>query len=91
MRLRFSAQAKADLLDIHSWIVASRPAAAREVVSRIRQTATLLAGFPGIGRTGRVEGTREFGVTGLPYTIVYLEAERSLDIVTIIHQARDYP
>ena len=45
-----------------------------------------------LGRKGKVEGTREFSVTGLPYLIVYAIASKmEVDIVTIIHTRRMYP
>lgn len=45
-----------------------------------------------MGRTGQVEDTREFSVTGLPYIIVYaLASATELDILTVVHERRRYP
>ena len=91
-KLRFTPQARDDLRAIKDWIAADNPRAAIGVASRIRQTALLFAQFPRMGRKGRLEGTREFGVTGLPYTIVYVEAaDGDIDVLTIVHQSRQFP
>lgn len=48
--------------------------------------------FPSLGRKGRVEGTHEFSVVGLPYVIVYrIASETDLDVLTILHTSRMYP
>lgn len=61
-------------------------------MARIRQTALILEQFPLLGYEGRVAGTREFKVTGLPYIIIYSVVTRShLDILTVVHTSRDYP
>lgn len=76
---------------IQAWIAVDNPTAARDVATRIRQTALLLSQFPKIGRKGRVPDTREFAVTGLPYTIVFREESDHLIVLTILHQSRRYP
>lgn len=91
MKPKFTPEARADLAAILTWIAADNPTAAREVVTRIRQTALLLSQFPKVGRKGRVLDTREFAVPGLPYTIVFREVGNELIVLTILHQSRRYP
>ena len=92
MNINFTPQAFDDLRIIHRWIAEERPRAADDVLSRIRQTAMMFGQFPLLGRRGRVADTREFAVTGLPYTIVYrIASETEIDILTIVHQRRRYP
>lgn len=92
MKVSFTPQARRDLPSIRDWIAEYDDRAADRVLSRIRQTAMLLGQFPMIGRTGSVEDTREFSVTGLPYLIVYQVAPKDeLDILTIIHTRQKYP
>lgn len=44
-----------------------------------------------MGRIGKTPNTREFPVTGLPYTIVYRVKDDALDVVTVVHQNRNFP
>lgn len=58
----------------------------------IVQTAMMFGQFPLLGRTGQVDGTREFSVVGLPYLIVYaLAADSDVDVLTVLHTRRRYP
>ncbi|MFB9951027.1 type II toxin-antitoxin system RelE/ParE family toxin [Rhizobium puerariae] len=92
MNVSFTPQAIADLLEIHTHIAQFDQNAADRVLSRIRQVIEIFENFPLLGREGSVEDTREFAISGLPYTIVYRIASPSdLDILTIIHQRKLYP
>jgi toxin ParE1/3/4 len=92
LRVNFTPQARDDLIAIKAWIAEHDERAADRVLSRIQQTASMFGQFPMLGRTGIVEGTREFSVTGLPYLIVYsVASETDVDIVTIVHTCRLYP
>jgi plasmid stabilization system protein ParE len=91
MKVILEAAAYADLERIHAWIAADRPNAARSVVERILDAAERLGSFPEIGRLGRVTGTREWVVRGLPYIIVY-RVDRDLGAVVVhavFHGAQD--
>ncbi len=44
-----------------------------------------------MGRPGRIAGTREFVVSGLPYIIVYQVSEQWIDILTVFHTAQSGP
>jgi toxin ParE1/3/4 len=71
VRLRFTAEAREHIAAIYSYIRDRNPAAATQVVARIRLATERLAEFPRMGHTGRVAGTHEWVVRGLPYIIVY--------------------
>jgi len=50
----------------------------------------MLRCFPEVGRTGRVLGTREWVVRGLPYIIVYeVMPEETLIVLGVFHGAQD--
>lgn len=92
MNIRFTPEAYSDLRAIHVYIRSHNERAADTVISRIRQTVLMFERFPFLGREGRTEGTREFAIPGLPYTIIYaLQSETDLDILTIVHQRLKYP
>jgi toxin ParE1/3/4 len=71
MMLRFTAEAREHIAEIYSYIRDRSPAAATQVIAQIRLAADRLTEFPRIGRAGRIAGTHEWVVRGLPYIIVY--------------------
>jgi toxin ParE1/3/4 len=83
--------ALADLQGISAWIAKDNPSAARTVVARIFDAIGRLGEFPGLGHRGKVAGTREWVVRGLPYIVVYeIDATHDeLRIVAVFHGARD--
>ena len=92
LNLNYTLQAVADLEQIQAHIAVDNPAVADLVVARILQSIAVLENFPLIGRQGRVEGTREWSITGLPYVAIYaISAETDLDILTIVHTRRQWP
>lgn len=92
MNVSFTPQARDDLAAIRDWIAQDDDRAADRVIARIVQTAMMFGQFPMLGRAGRVEGTREFSVVGLPYVIVYaIASETDVDVLTVVHARRRYP
>jgi toxin ParE1/3/4 len=94
-RLVWSDRARRDFRDIVSYIAARNPQAAARVAGRIEQVATSLAQAP-IGRRGRVAGTYEKILPGLPYILTYAletapDGEEILAVLRVIHGARDWP
>jgi toxin ParE1/3/4 len=82
--------------DIESQIVyiaSDNLAAAQRVSTRIRATGAALGQIT-TGRPGRVGGTYEKLVTGLPYIIVYAitkdSGHETVSILRVIHAARDW-
>ncbi len=51
----------------------------------------LLEPHPRAGRTGKVPGTRELVVSGTPYMLLYRIADGVVQILGVIHGARDWP
>lgn len=91
--VRWSIEALEDLADQVSYIARDNPAAARRVADAIDRTALALGDMP-TGRPGRLTGTYEKSVTGLPYIIAYVitqaSGEEVVAIVRVIHTARDW-
>lgn len=91
MRVRWLRGATRSLRLIHARIATDNPKAARQVVQRIRSSASRLASFPASGRLGQVAGTRELVVPGLPYLVVYAVGKDTVDILRVFHTAMDWP
>jgi plasmid stabilization system protein ParE len=77
-----------------AYVAADNPAAALSVLDRIDRTVRNLSHAP-TGRRGRVKGTYEKPVRGLPYIIAYAlqprpEGGERLVILRVIHGARDW-
>ncbi|WP_430440497.1 type II toxin-antitoxin system RelE/ParE family toxin [Shinella sp.] len=91
--VRWSLSALEDLKRQISHIARDDPAAARSVGGRIDAAALLLGERP-IGRPGRVGGTYEKSVRGLPYIIAYSldmkDGQETLFILCVIHTARNW-
>ena len=92
VRPHFTAEAREHIAAIYNYISDRNPVAATQVVGRIRLAAERLAEFPRMGHAGRVAGTYEWVVRGLPYIIVYQTDATDPDEVLILgvfHGAQD--
>jgi antitoxin ParD1/3/4 len=94
-RYQFTPQAADDLLDIWTFIAGDSPEAADRVEAAVFRACDLLADSPFMGRTRK-------DVTPLPlrfwivhpypnYLIVYDPESKPLQIIRILHGARDLP
>lgn len=92
--VRWSRDALTDLANQVTYIASDNLSAAHRVADAIDRTAAALGDMP-TGRPGRVTGTYEKSVTGLPYILAYAIAktagEETVVIVRVIHTSRDWP
>lgn len=82
--------ARSDILQIHRYIAQHSPNGTRKVRTRFRASMELLAQFPGIGHLRHdltEEPIRFWRVYS--YLIVYRPDSKPLQIVRVIHGARD--
>ncbi len=91
MRVRWLPAAIEDLVAIRDYIATDKPASAEEVAHRIRVTVDYLRDHPGIGRPGRIHGTRELVVAGLPYIVPYRVKREVIEILGVFHTSREWP
>ena len=91
MQIRWQDDAINDLIQIRRFIAMDNPSAAARVANRIRSTGPELANQPGMGRPGRVPGTRERVLVDFPYTIAYRVEENSVVILRVLHTSRKWP
>lgn len=91
MKVVFDARAVTDLEAIHQFIAAYSPDSARAVVDRIVESVERLGAFPSMGRSGLVEGTREWVIPRLPYIAVYRvdRACGEVIVVGVFHGAQE--
>ncbi len=93
-RLVWARAAHADFIETVAYIARDKPEAARDVARRIDQVVRALAEMP-TGRRGRVAGTYERVVFGLPYIVAYAlgtdpDGTETITILRVIHGARDW-
>lgn len=92
MKLNYTPQAVSDLDIIHAYIAEDNPRAADQVIARVLQAMTILETYPLVGRAGRIDGTREWSISGLPYVGIYtLPDEINVDVIAILHTSRQFP
>jgi plasmid stabilization system protein ParE len=65
--------------------------AAVKVAASILLSVELLSGQPGMGRPGRVAGTRELVVAGTPYLIPYRVRGARLELLAVFHGRQKWP
>ncbi len=91
MRIKWLRLALLDLDAIETFVAADSPAAAVDVVVQVIRSVSLLADQPGIGRAGRVPGTRELLVPGTPYIIPYRVKDGVVEVLRVYHSSRKWP
>jgi addiction module RelE/StbE family toxin len=90
--LRWTKRAERDLDEIARYIGQDSPAAAaRVVLELLDHVESHLPNRPAIGRVGRVLGTRELVIGGLPYIVPYRVREKDLEILRVLHTSRRWP
>lgn len=91
MRVRWTAVAISDLAGIFRYIAKDDPDAARRTVVRIVNRVDQLRRTHGIGRLGRVYGTRELVVLDTPYLVPYRVKNGVVDILAVMHNSQRWP
>ena len=92
MRLRWTKRAERDLDEIARYIGQDSPAAAaRVVLELLDHVESHLPNRPAVGRVGRVLGTRELVIGGLPYIVPYRVREKDIEILRALHTSRRWP
>jgi addiction module RelE/StbE family toxin len=91
VRLFWTPEALDDRRSIYDYIEADNPSAALALDELLSQTANRLIDHPGLGRIGRVAGTREL-VAHQHYILIYdTTANDQVRILRVIHAAKQWP
>ncbi|HXE95955.1 MAG TPA: type II toxin-antitoxin system RelE/ParE family toxin [Dongiaceae bacterium] len=91
MRVRWLRRALLDLDAVEEYIARDDPQAAAGVVLRIVRAVSLLKEQPGIGRAGRVSGTKEMVVPNTPFIVPYRVKDDAIQILRVYHSSRKWP
>ncbi|MDP1658017.1 MAG: type II toxin-antitoxin system RelE/ParE family toxin [Methylotenera sp.] len=91
MQVKWLIRALQNLDDEAAYIAQENPQAASTLVSQVISSVNQLSNFPNLGRTGRVFGTRELVITGLPYIIPYRVKDEVVEILRVFHTSRKWP
>jgi toxin ParE1/3/4 len=88
VKLRWSRRAILRLASIHDYIAQDSPDAGMRVAALIVEG---LERFPLSGRPGRIEGSRELVIPGLPYILPYRIVDDEVQIASVVHTSRQWP
>lgn len=91
MRVRWLRKALRNLDDEASHIAADSPDAAQLVVQRVLEAVAMLPEQPGMGRPGRVPGTRELVVLKTRHVVPYRVRGQTIEILRVFHTSRRLP
>ncbi len=91
MKLEWRPLAHADMLDIVTYIAQDDPVAAYDVHAELERQIGMLAMHPNMGRRGRIRGTRELVIAGLPYVAPYRVLAKRVEILRLLHTSRQWP
>lgn len=90
MKLVWTRTASADRKDIREYIAQNNPAAALALDELFSEKANRLVDHPGLGRLGRVTGTREL-VAQQNYILIYDVVDDLVRILRVLHAAKQWP
>jgi toxin ParE1/3/4 len=91
MKIVWSRRALRHLIALRDYIAQESPNSAAVVAYRILNHVDLLATQPQMGRPGRIVGTRELVIPGVPYIIPYRVRGERLELLAVFHGRQKWP
>lgn len=88
LRIVWLPVAERNLNDQLAYIDERNARAGADMAGMVATAVGHLADFPQIGRSGRIDGTREIVVTGTPYVIAYLVEPDTVVILRVLHSSQ---
>ncbi|SFO66913.1 Plasmid stabilization system protein ParE [Mesorhizobium sp. NFR06] len=89
--VRWTRRATLRLDQIGDHILKDSPGAAGRVIARIVSAVDKLCEQPGMGRSGRIKGTRELVFADIPCIVAYRVTTSAVEVVTVMHGAQRWP
>jgi toxin ParE1/3/4 len=90
VKVRWTPEAEDDRAQIFDYIAADSPRAAVKMDEIFSKAAARLADHPGLGRTGRIPGTREV-IPHKSYCLVYEIEQETVWVLALVHTSRQWP
>jgi addiction module RelE/StbE family toxin len=90
VKLVWTRLAREDRKSIREYIATDNPSAALDLDELLSEKAARLVDHPGLGRPGRVQGTREF-VAHRNYILIYDVVGNVGRVLRLLHVARHWP
>ncbi|HEU5280521.1 MAG TPA: type II toxin-antitoxin system RelE/ParE family toxin [Gammaproteobacteria bacterium] len=90
MQIRWLEDAVNDLVSLRQYIANNNPRAAHRIANKILSSVDHLSLHPGLGRSGRVPGTRELIIPSTPFLIPYRVAQDTVEILRVLHVAMEW-
>ena len=91
MKVVWTPIAIAHLQSTYECIASDDPSAADKILARILGAAEMLERYPNMGRSGRVDGTRELVIANTPYVLPYRVKKTRIQILAVFHASRKWP
>jgi len=89
--VRWTKQALADLRAAREHLTSEYPQFLQATFLQIQSAINQVSQFPGVGREGRVRGTRELIFAQIPFILVYRKTASAIEIISFLHQSRQWP
>ncbi len=91
MQVKWLHRALRNLEQARNYVFPANPTAAQELIIKIQNAANQLENYPFMGKSGRVEGTKELIISNSPYILIYRVKDESVEIIRILHTSKRYP
>ena len=91
MRVKWLRQALRNFDEEAEYLARENPSVARYMVRTVRTSVELLSQQPGLGRPGRLPGTRELVIQRYPFVVPYRVRESALEVLRVFHTSRKPP
>lgn len=91
MQVKWLRKALQNLDEEATYIAQDDPSAAGLAVQRVMAAVAMLADQPGLGRPGRVPGTRELIVLKTRYLVPYRVRGGTVEVLRVFHSSRHLP
>jgi toxin ParE1/3/4 len=86
------AAADLDIIEEHISTENSSTIAIDVILKIVDTTDMVLSAHPQAGRLGRVSGTRELVIDGIPFTVIYRKIDTTqLQILRVLHDVQEWP